>query len=72
MKIGLRRSGGLTAAVLTLGVAAVPCAAQDEIGATSLTIYSTARPGAVPAELYRPVAGQDGFYPGQSIPRGTR
>jgi len=68
MKIGLRRSGGLTAAVLTLGVAAVPCAAQDEIGATSLTIYSTARPGAVPAELYRPVAGQDGFYPGQSIP----
>ena len=68
MNTRLRRIGDLAAAVLTLGVAAVPCAAQEYIGAISLTIYSIARPGAVPAELYRFVAGQDGFYPGQSIP----
>jgi hypothetical protein len=39
-------------------------AAADE---TSLTIYSTARPGGVPPELYRPVAGQGVFF-GQEVP----
>ena len=68
MKTGLRRIGDRTAVALTFCVAALPGAAQDDIGATSLTIYSTARPGAVPAELYRPVAGQENYYPGQSIP----
>jgi hypothetical protein len=29
--------------------------------ATTLTIYSTARPGAVPADLYRPLPGGSGF-----------
>lgn len=31
--------------------------AADGDGSTALTIYSTVRPGAVPPELYRPVAG---------------
>jgi hypothetical protein len=43
-------------------------AAQDDVGATSLTIYSTSRPGAVPADLYRPVPGQPNFVTGQAVP----
>lgn len=43
-------------------------AAQDQTGATSLTIYSTARPGGVSPELYRPVPGQNDFFTGQAVP----
>ena len=42
--------------------------AQEAPGPTALTIYSTARPGAVPPELYRPVAGQETYMPGQAVP----
>ena len=52
---------------VVLGTASGPLAAQDALPATSLTIYSSARPGAVPAELYRPVPGS-GAYFGQSVP----
>ncbi|MBL4810237.1 MAG: DUF4139 domain-containing protein [Phycisphaerales bacterium] len=43
------------AALLTLG-AMLPGALADD---TALTIYSTAAPGAIPAEWYRPVPGQN-------------
>lgn len=42
--------------------------AQDQIGATSLTIYSTTQPGAVSPELYRPVPGESNFFTGQAVP----
>lgn len=35
---------------------------------TALTIYSTAEPGAVPPELYRPTLGQGRVFPPQQIP----
>ncbi|HJR71582.1 MAG TPA: DUF4139 domain-containing protein [Gammaproteobacteria bacterium] len=57
---------GSAALVLALGLAA-PVAAQD-VGATSLTIYSTTRPGSVPADLYRPVPGRGNVYAGQAVP----
>lgn len=60
------RVGRSAALALALGIA-VPAAAQDAVGATSLTIYSTTQPGSVPPELYRPVAGQ-GTFPGQAVP----
>jgi hypothetical protein len=50
------------ALILCLG-ALGPAQAQQ----TALTIYSTARPGAVPADLYRPVPGQ-GRMLGQTVP----
>ncbi|HEX5048930.1 MAG TPA: DUF4139 domain-containing protein [Gammaproteobacteria bacterium] len=66
-----RSAGPARAAALAAAIAAAApfCAfAQDDVGATALTIYSTARPGAVPPELYRPVPGQGGFYGGQQVP----
>lgn len=36
--------------------------AQDADGATALTIYSTAAPGAIPPEMYRPLAQQQARY----------
>jgi len=39
---------------VALAVTSVRVAAAQEPGAVALTIYSTARPGAIPAELYRP------------------
>jgi hypothetical protein len=42
--------------------------AQQAASGTSLTIYSTTAPGAVPAELYRPLPGQGNIYNGQSVP----
>ncbi len=44
---------------LTIHTAAL---AQDADRATALTIYSTAAPGAIPAEMYRPSAQQQGRY----------
>lgn len=36
--------------------------------ATALTIYSTATPGAIPADMYRPILGEGRIYPVQEIP----
>ncbi|HSC16080.1 MAG TPA: hypothetical protein VLI71_13240, partial [Gammaproteobacteria bacterium] len=60
------RVGRSAALALAFGIA-VPLAAQDSGGATSLTIYSTTQPGSVPPELYRPAPGQ-GTFPGQVVP----
>jgi hypothetical protein len=58
--------GGSAVLVLALGLTA-RATAQESVGATSLTIYSTTRPGSVSPDLYRPVPGQ-GDYPGQAVP----
>jgi hypothetical protein len=60
------RARGSAALILALGIGA-PVAAQDQVGATSLTIYSTTQPGSVSPDLYRPVPGQ-GTFPGQAVP----
>lgn len=49
------------------GASPNPASAQDGATGTSLTIYSSAQPGAIPADLYRPVPGQGGYF-GQSVP----
>src|SRR5262245_28281884 len=59
--------GGSTALALALGLAA-RAAAQDDVGATSLTIYSTTQPGQISPATYRPVPGQVVVYLGQSLP----
>src|SRR5262245_66532141 len=59
--------GGSAAIVLAFSIAS-PAAAQDSIGATSLTIYSTTQPGSVSPDLYRPVPGQGNAYTGQAVP----
>src|SRR6185503_16065030 len=59
--------GGSAALALALGLAA-RAAAQDNVGATSLTIYSTTQPGAISPDVYRPVPGQGDVYPGQAVP----
>ena len=58
------------AALVAAASAGAPFAAtaQDDIGATALTIYSTTQPGAVPPELYRPVAGEGNYFTGQAVP----
>lgn len=67
-----------TILMLTVLLAATPLAAADADGGTALTIYSTARPGAVPADLYRPVPGggyslsQYGRIPGYAVVRQER
>jgi hypothetical protein len=58
-----------------LMVAAVPAWSDD--GSTSLTIYSTARPGAIPPELYRPIPGTNyvpsaGQVPGYAVIKEER
>src|SRR5882672_5418607 len=58
---------GVAAAALTICVSR-PGRAEDRVGATSLTIYSTAQPGAVSPDLYRPVPGQESYSPGQAVP----
>jgi hypothetical protein len=65
MKAQWTRGAALLAACLC---ATAIARAQDAVGSTALTIYSTAQPGAVPAELYRPVPGQGNFYNAQSVP----
>jgi hypothetical protein len=59
--------GGSAALALALGLAA-RAAAQDDVGATSLTIYSTTRPGSISPDVYRPVPGQGDVYLGQTVP----
>ncbi len=57
-----------TLAVCLLAVPAMTHA--DDSGSTALTIYSTATPGAISPELYRPSAGSRGYNPqyGHIIP----
>lgn len=55
----------LALAPLALALAAAPAAAQDKPDAVALTVYSTAAPGAVPADQYRPVPGQGEYGPGR-------
>lgn len=52
------------------GAASVALAASTLAfaGDTAITIYSSAVPGAIPAEFYRPVPGADGLSGGQSVP----
>ena len=64
----------LVSIALWAATAAVPAA-----DSTSLTIYSTARPGAVPADLYRPLPGgtshnrpQPGRIPGYAVIKEER
>jgi hypothetical protein len=52
------------AAAALVGAGLAHAADRDD---TAITIYSTAQPGAVPPELYRPIPGQ-GFPPPQSVP----
>src|SRR6185436_12983232 len=59
--------GYSAALALALGLAA-RVIAQEQVGATSLTIYSTTQPGSVSPDLYRPVLGQGDIYPGQAVP----
>jgi hypothetical protein len=56
------------AAAVAAGVVLGPSGAQERVGATALTIYSTARPGAVAPDLYRPVPGPESYVPGQAVP----
>jgi hypothetical protein len=70
LNVAITRSPRLlrtAAAVLAATCAAATASAQDSVGATSLTIYSTTQPGAVSPDLYRPVPGA-GTYPGQAVP----
>ena len=53
--------------VATSWTLAFSIANAQSIDETALTIYSTAQPGAVSPDLYRPVPGQ-GSYRGQSVP----
>ena len=57
--------------VLGASLGGPPAAAAEEAAVTALTIYSTAGPGAIPAELYRPSMGSGRYSPanyGQMIP----
>ena len=56
-------------AALVAGVALVVPGplAQAETAQTALTVYSSARPGAIPADWYRPLPGQ-GTPPASSLP----
>jgi len=56
----------LAASTLVL-VLTTPAMAQDKPDAVALTVYSTARPGAIPADLYRP-SPSGVTYGGPSIP----
>src|SRR5689334_5841863 len=52
MTLSHRLAAAVSAACLGL------VAAQAQAGETAITIYSSAQPGAIPAEYYRPVPGQ--------------
>jgi len=67
MSVRARSSVGLVATAIA-GLVSSTSRAQEGAGATALTIYSTARPGAVAPELYRPVPGQEAYASGQAVP----
>src|SRR5690606_516383 len=54
-------------AAVCAAVLAAPLAAQTPDPDTALTIYSTTRPGAIPADQYRPTPGQSSRF-GQPVP----
>jgi len=61
------KSPALALALVLLASPAVAQEAQPE--GVALTVYSTAAPGAVPPELYRPALGGEGYAPsGGAIP----
>jgi hypothetical protein len=63
-KLGSSGAACAAACLLTIAIGTPrPAPAQQ----TALTIYSSAQPGAVPADLYRPVPGQASYY-GQNVP----
>ena len=66
----------LTPSLLAAGLALAAGAQAADPGGTALTIYSSARPGAVPVELYRPIPGggvPNGMaVPGYAMVRDTR
>src|SRR4029078_4770318 len=57
----------LRLAVSCAGLATVPSLAGAEDAATAITIYSSAQPGAISPEFYRPVPGQ-GVPNAMSVP----
>ena len=67
MSIRVRCGVGVAAAVIA-SLVSLASRAQEATGPTALTIYSTARPGAVSADLYRPVPGQEVYALGQAVP----
>ena len=58
----------ITAATLALVLGAAPAALADGHESTALTIYSSAEPGAIPPEMYRPTPGYNPGYTWQNIP----
>ena len=61
--------------LLAAGLAPVTAGDPPSHAATTVTIYSTARPGAVPAELYRPLPGGGegyGHVPGYAVVKEER
>ena len=65
------RLSAVAAAVAAVCFSAAAAGAQTESGANALTIYSTARPGAVPPELYR-YGGRGQAVPGYAVVRHER
>jgi hypothetical protein len=61
------RAGVRWGLVITLALSGPALGQEAERSGTALTIYSTARPGAIPADMYRPIAGQS-WQPQQQIP----
>lgn len=72
MFLSAHQFAGLTTfVVLAAGTAGQRAMAQPKPAdgsGTALTIYSTAQPGAIPPELYRPIVGQVRYYASQEIP----
>ena len=68
----MNRHIGLRLSALSLSLAAAFAAVADEPVANSLTIYSSAQAGAIPAEMYRN-GGQQGYaVPGYAVVRHER
>jgi hypothetical protein len=58
---------GSAAAAAGLGMALAGMSVPAEPARTALTVYSSAQPGAIPADWYRPLPGQ-GSPPAQNLP----
>lgn len=69
-----RKSRGMAATLMATACAGTAASAADSD--TALTIYSTAQPGGIPAEYYRPLPGQGvpnaGGIPGYAMVRQDR
>jgi hypothetical protein len=69
----------VTVGLLIMTAGSGPASAAEQAESTALTIYTTAQPGAIPPELYRPIVGQDRggqrymeMIPGYAIVRQDR